>query len=394
MKRQIDIAVAVERSSAYGRNFIRGVTEFAADRPEWNLTLIDARRIAEKVTHGYDGWICRIANKRTAAALAHCGKPVVDCLCEHHDQKFAVVGSDTAAMCQLAAEHLLKHHFANIAFCGYRNVAFSDRRRNAFARFVEGKGIRPAIYRPPFRRQNKFGSDFLLGDRVEPPPDAADIAAWLNRLPKPVGIFCSDDLRAAQLLAICRDAKLSVPSEVAILGVDDDPIYCMFSSPRLSSIDPDSVAIGRAAAATLADMLSNPKSAAHPPSIAIPPKGVVERASTNTYPNAPSWMADAMSFIRENAAKGISASDVFRHVGFSRTFVERSFRKCLSSTVQKAIADARIEEAKRLLAATSLPVKEIAALSGFSSLEYLSRAFAAATELSPSAWREQNVSHA
>ena len=64
------------------------------------------------------------------------------------------------------------------------------------------------------------------------------------------------------------------------------------------------------------------------------------------------------------------------------------------ATVQKAIAEARIEEAKRLLAATSLPVKEIAALSGFSTLEYLSRAFAAATGLSPSAWRERNVKNA
>ncbi|MBR4615471.1 MAG: DNA-binding transcriptional regulator [Kiritimatiellae bacterium] len=388
------IAVAAERSSAYGRNFIIGVTEFAASRPEWNLTLIDTRRIAKMAAGGYDGWICRIADRRAASALADCGRPVVDCLCEHRNQKFAIVGMDTATICRLAAEHLLKHRFANIAFCGYRDVAFSDRRRDAFARFMEDKGIRPAIYRPPFRRKNRFGSDFLLGDRVEPPPDAADIAAWLKRLPKPVGIFCCDDLRAAQLLAICRTVKLSVPSDVAILGVDDDPIYCMFSSPRLSSIDPDSVAIGRAAAATLADMLSNPKSAAHPPSIAIPPKGVVERASTNTYPNAPSWMADAMSFIRDNATKGISASDVFRHVGFSRTFVERTFRENISSSVQRMIADARIEKAKEMLVSTSLPVKDIAPMSGFSSLEYLSRAFAAATGLSPSAWRERNVRNA
>ena len=65
--------------------------------------------------------------------------------------------------------------------------------------------------------------------------------------------------------------------------------------------------------------------------------------------------------------------------------------KCLSTTVQKVIAEARIEETKRLLATTSLPVKEIAALSGLSTLEYLSRAFSAATGLSPSAWRERNV---
>ena len=138
-------------------------------------------------------------------------------------------------------------------------------------------------------------------------------------------------------------------------------------------------------------MLADSNTASNPPNLVVPPKGVVSRASTDAYPNAPTWFADAIAFIRDNTAKGISASDVFRHVGFSRTFVERSFRKCLSTTVQKAIAEARIEETKRLLATTSLPVKEIAALSGFSTLEYLSRAFAAATGLSPSAWRERNV---
>ena len=36
-------------------------------------------------------------------------------------------------------------------------------------------------------------------------------------------------------------------------------------------------------------------------------------------------------------------------------------------------------------------IKEIAGLSGFSTLEYLSRAFAAATSVSPTVWRERNV---
>lgn len=102
----------------------------------------------------------------------------------------------------------------------------------------------------------------------------------------------------------------------------------------------------------------------------------------------------AASFIHENATKGISASDVFHHVGFSRTFVERTFRENISSSVQRMIAEARIEKAKELLVSTSLPVKDIATMSGFSSLEYLSRAFAATTGLSPSAWRERNVRNA
>ena len=394
MKRQKRIAVAVERSSAYGRSFIRGVAEVAEEHPEWNLALIDTKQAKARVSGEFDGWICRVADTLTANALARSGKPVVDCLCAVAEPRFATVKTDAETIGRLAAEHLMRHHLANFAFCGYRRVTFSDRRRNAFAAFLEKNKIRPSIYRPPFHPQNRFGRDFLLGDSVESPPDFADLSKWLKRLPKPVGVFCCDDLRASHLLAACRSLALSVPSDVAILGVDDDPVYCMFSTPRLSSIDPGAVAIGRTAAVTLDDMLSGHRTMVNPPNIVMPPVGVVERASTDTYPDAPPWFADALAFIRADATKGISASDVFRHVGFSRTLVERAFRENISSSVQKQIAKARIDEAKRLLDTTSLPVKEVAAQSGFSSLEYLSRAFAAATRLSPSAWRERSVKNA
>lgn len=389
MKRRKRIAIAAERSSAYGRDFICGVAEIAEQHPEWDLVLVDPQHAAAKAADAFDGWICRVVDTRTAKALANCGSSVVDCLCATSEPRFATVKTDADAIGRLAAEHLIQHRFSNFAFCGYRNVAFATRRHNAFVTFLEKNGIRPSIYCPPLHHQNRFGHDFLLGDRIESPPDSEDLVQWLARLPKPVGVFCCDDLRASHLLSACRSLGLSVPSDVAILGVDDDPIYCMFSTPRLSSIDPDATSIGRLAATTLADMLVDPNAASSPPNLVVPPKGVMERASTDTYPNAPPWFADAISFIRSNAARGISASDVFRHVGFSRTLVERAFRDNMSSPVQKQIVQARIDEAKRLLGSTALPIKEVATLSGFSSLEYLSRAFAAATGLSPTAWRER-----
>ena len=388
MKKIRRVAVAVERSSAYGRSFIRGVSEIAELHPEWALTLLDPHSITDNISAGYDGWICRIADAHAATALRKCGRPVVDCLCAKPYPCFATVRTDADAIGRLAAEHLLKRHFANFAFCGYRRVSFSDRRRNAFAGHLKGKGFATAIYRPPLRPANRFGRDFLLGDRVELPPDIEDLAVWLKRLPKPVGIFCCDDLRASQVMGVCRSLKIDVPSQVALLGVDNDPIYCMFSTPRLSSIDPDATAIGCVAATTLDKMFTDTSISREPPTLTVPPKGIVERASTNTYPDAPSWFGEALIFIHDNVARQISASDVFQHVGRSRTLVERTFRNILDTTVQKMIAAERIAEAKRLLTSTVLPIKEIASLSGFSTLEYLSRTFTATTGLSPTSWRE------
>jgi len=391
MKNVARIAVVVERSSAYGRSVIRGIADFASARPDLEFSLIDPRGVMSRISGDFDGYICRIPDEAPVAAIARLGRPVVDLLCLHPAESFATVRPDTDAIGRLAANHFLSRKFSNFAFCGYRHIGFSDIRRNVFASFLEKMRYRPSIYRPPMSPRNRFGRDFVLGDRVDTPPDAEDVAKWLEKIPKPVGVFCCDDLRASQVAAICKSLGMSVPGDVAILGVDNDPVYCVFSNPRLSSIDPDSAEIGRRAAATLAGMLAGSGSASKPPAVIVPPKGVVARESTNVYPGAPRWLPDALAYIGSNASKGISASDVFAHTGYSRTLVEKAFKDTLSRTVQQEIASARIVEAQRLLATTFLSVKEVALHSGFSSVEYFSKIFTGATGMTASAWREKNA---
>ena len=163
----------------------------------------------------------------------------------------------------------------------------------------------------------------------------------------------------------------------------------MFSSPRLSSIDPDATALGHAAAELLQRQLSSRK-ARRPLARTIPPKGIVMRTSTDSYPGAPDWFPDAMSYIESEIRTGLSASDVFRRVGYSRTLVERIFRKVLGKTVQEEIAEVRIRAAKRLLSSTALPIKDIAAQTGYRSVTYFTRAFGTATGQSPAGYRRHD----
>jgi len=64
------------------------------------------------------------------------------------------------------------------------------------------------------------------------------------------------------------------------------------SSPMLSSIDPNTREIGRTAAETLAEMMENGVPAKQIVR-QIQPSGVVARASTETVPVEPKWLADA-----------------------------------------------------------------------------------------------------
>ena len=390
MKRKFHIGVAIERTSEYGRRFLQGVADHFDDKPDCQLALLNPSQVTDRTLGEYDGWICRITNRRILAKLHDTGKPVVDAVCLEPFRGFSTVRTDYTAIGALAAEHFLAHGVADFGFCGYRHVTFSDLRRNAFVRILEGRGFRPNIYRPPYRANNSLPSRTQQRELTEGPlgeiEDADCLTTWLRRLPKPVAVFCCDDFRASAVARLCKRAGIAIPEEVAVLGVDNDPIYCMFGSPRISSIDPNAEALGFAAAKMLHGQLSSPRSR-KPLSRTIPPKGIVIRASTDAYPGAPDWFADAISYIENEIRAGLSASDVFRRAGYSRTLVERVFRKVLGKTVQEEIAEVRIRAAKRLLRTTAMPIKDIAAQTGYRSIEYFTRAFKAAVGHPPAAYR-------
>jgi len=393
MKDGLHIALAIERASEYGRRFLQGVADYFDSMPDRHLDLLNPSQITDRNFREYDGWIVRITNRRTLRRLRGTGRPVVDAICLNPSNEFSTVRTDYDAIGRLAAEHFLAHRFTQFGFCGYRHVTFSDLRRNAFAKHLEDRGFRPNLYRPPYRPKT---AAFAVRDEWQlaegpfgEPQDADCLATWLRRLPKPVAVFCCDDFRASDVARLCKKCHIAVPGEVAILGVDNDPVYCMFGSPRLSSIDPDATALGFTAAKMLHERLSSRK-ANRPSAVMIPPKGIVVRASTDAYPGAPDWFAEALAYINGAVGSGISASDVFRHVGFSRTLVERTFNKVLGKTVQAEIAAVRIRAAKRLLLTTALPVKEIARLTGYGSIEYFTRKFSAAVGRSPAAFRRNN----
>ena len=390
MKRKLHIGVAIERTSEYGRRFLQGVADFFDDKPDCQLALLNPSQVTGRTLDEYDGWICRITDKRILVKLHDTGKPVVDAICLSPFNDFSTVRTDHTAIGTLAAEHFLAHGFSSFGFCGYRHVTFSDLRRNAFVRVLEDKGFRPSIYRPPYRADTPRSTPTQQRELTEGPlgeiGDVDCLTTWLRRLPKPVAIFCCDDFRASAVARLCNRDGISIPDEVAILGVDNDPVYCMFGSPRISSIDPNAEALGFAAAEMLHGRLSSRRSR-KPLSRTIPPKGIVVRASTDAYPDAPAWFADTLAYIGNEIHSGLSASDVFRRAGYSRTLVERVFRRILGMTVQEKIAEVRIRAAKQLLQTTAMPIKDIAAETGYRSIEYFTRAFKAAVGHPPAAYR-------
>ncbi len=119
----------------------------------------------------------------------------------------------------------------------------------------------------------EVAADFM----IEPGRSAA--ARLLERA-RPDAILCANDLLAAGALAALHAAGLSVPREVALVGMDDSPL-CEVTWPPLTSVDLGSAERARIAAELLLERIVNP--GLEPRLVGVEPHLVV-RSSSATGP--------------------------------------------------------------------------------------------------------------
>ena len=381
------IAVSVEHVRGWGRRICEGIASFARGCPDWALTMFEDGVPDKKELSKYDGFIWCVDDAWTAKKLVATGRPVIDLVSDGKYPGTISVGANHLVCGQLAARHFITHRMTNFAFCGWEGLRFSMAREDAFVRTVKHNRYACPVYRSPKRTMKDYVESSVQRERLSLPPDATEIGKWLKALPKPIGIFCANDLRAWQVNAICHKVGIAVPQQVAILGADNDSVPCLFSNPALSSVDTDTFGTGSRAAELLQRLLSDGKPKGDLSKL-IEPLGVESRDSTAVYPVNPPWLAEALVYIRSNVARGLIASDVAAHVGKSYVSVEKAFKKKLGTTVQKEIMASRLEAAQHLLAATHRPLADIAKLSGFRSVQYLCLCFQKQFGRSPLAYRQ------
>lgn len=382
------IGVLMERQRAYGRRFCEGAASFAGENPEISLGMLewsslnDPRSLSE-----YDALIVRVLDDQMEQILRRTHKPVVDVFYGKARSGFGVADLDNVAIGNLAAEHFISRGFREFAYCGYDGINFSDVRRTTFARAVEQAGCTCHVFASRKRDADYFNANVVKGERYAPPAsEARAIRSWLRKLPKPVAVFCSHDLRAHQVLTLCKSTGIAVPNEVAILGVDDDAILCGFTTPTISSIDPNGFETGREAVRIAREMLRSRKARRIPPCSLVKPLRLIVRESSEIYPVDPPWLSDALVYITRNAASGITPANVFAHIGLSHTAIGQTFRRVLGKSVQDVISKTRLECACRLLE-TGVSVTEASKRSGFASVQYFCRVFSSAFGKSPLIWQ-------
>lgn len=95
-----------------------------------------------------------------------------------------------------------------------------------------------------------------------------------------------------------------------------------------------------------------------------------------------------VDYVRENFHRDISIKELAQSAFLSVSALERRFKKHLSKTPKQFINEVRLENARRMLIESKLPIVEIAYRCGFSEHSYFSRQFKALFGLLPSHIRE------
>jgi LacI family transcriptional regulator, galactose operon repressor len=381
------VALLIESSRAYGRRTLFGVARYVREHRPWSIFLQE-RSLGETCPTWLKDWkgdgiIARVESRQIANGIRKLGIPAVDVRYLLKNLGLPSVRPDDAAAARLAFEHLRERGFRHFAFCGFNGADYSDVRRDSFLECAARANLPCHVYTDPVRMRKASTQEY----EVRGLRDGEHVAHWLSELPKPVGLMACNDIRGQQVLNACRTAGISVPDEVAVIGVDNDEMLCELADPPLSSVSLDTERIGYEAASLLDQMIAGkePKQSL----ILVQPVGVITRRSTDVLAIEDRHITMATQFIRERACEGIDVSDVLKVVPLSRSTLERRFYRVLGHSPKEEILRTRLARAKQLLAETDFSLAQVADKVGFEHPEYLSVIFKKKTNLTPGEFRAQ-----
>jgi LacI family transcriptional regulator len=96
-----------------------------------------------------------------------------------------------------------------------------------------------------------------------------------------------------------------------------------------------------------------------------------------------------MRKIREHACAGFNVEELVRSLNTSRSIVYQRFHDLLGRSPHYEIQRVQLARVRNLLLQTSLPLKRIAEMAGFSNANYLSVAFKREMGVTPGEYRGQ-----
>ncbi|MDM5175716.1 DNA-binding transcriptional regulator [Massilia sp. DJPM01] len=370
----------------FDREVIEGIAAYlSSTRSSWDLFLEEDFRLRLPGIEDWqgDGVIADFDDPAVASALARSRIPVVAVGGSYENVNaypagVPYVATDNVKLIKLAYEHLIEaglRHFALFSLPEAQENRWAQERENAF------RGL---------MRRDRMEAEVFRGQGTSAPSWDEAVQQqinWLHSLPKPCGIIAVTDARARQLMQACMIAGIEVPEQVALIGIDNDPLARMLTRIPLSSVIQGAQEMGRASAHLLDQMLHGARLA--DTRILVPPAGINVLASSKHEPAKHPHVMRARHFIRQYACQGIKTGQVADYVGISRSSLESYFRQELGCSVHDEILRFRLDTAIAILGRGDCNLANVALSCGFTSSQYMHSVFKRELGCTPRAYQDQ-----
>ena len=354
------------------REMSGGILHYASTHPEVQIRFYGPgtpwNNVGEFANWRPDGIIIGASDRKTVSVIEKAGCRAAVFINTEGDSScpfdHASVFCDNRAIADAAAHLFMKRRLRHFAYVGSRaRDAWSLERGNCFQRFTQSENTTFSTFTPsPSRIRNHF-------------TELSALAEFLRAIPKPCGVFAACDVRAKDVLDAAAEAKISIPGQILVCGVDDEEFICPQTSPTLTSILPDFAGGGYRAAELLVSILDSRLH--NPPKRLFGVKGIVERVSTSDANGTNRMVLQAQEFIREHGLKNITVEDVAKASGASLRLLQKNFKSFTGTTVCTAIQNHRLSRVCSLLRETLTPIGQIGELCGFTDEKHLKKLFRA-----------------
>lgn len=384
---KLRMLVHVDMRYASARELVGGILRFAAMRHEWEIQFAGGHPSNEPLedfsTWQPDalvidgGYRCLPARKLSqiagrAAVFVNAMPP------RGWRRPCALLSTDERVLGAEAAKLLRGKGLSHFAFVGAPGGRWwSDARQRSFRSALKDMGMGLEVF------EANPTMSWLEQENT--------LVSWLKALPKPCGIWAAFDQRAKHVLDACRLAGISVPSQVQVLGVDNETLICEQTVPSLSSLMPDFESGGFAAANFLDEILRGGRERkagdGGRATLRFAFKGVVERLSTADVNGTARRISAAREFIRQHSTSGIDVPHVASALGISVRLLQRDFRAVTGKTVLQGIQEEKLLHVKEMLRKTTTPIDNIGRFCGFKSPAHLKTLFKDRFGMTMSAYR-------
>lgn len=381
------IILLIDISEEYGQSLLKGIAKYSKEHGPWIFCKMP---LYYRETLGMEGIVKFAKEWEADGIIAQLYnyldiKKVLDAgiflIVEDFKERFSDIPNITGGYFeagQMGAKYFLGKGFKNFAFYGFKNIVWSRERAEGYENHLNAQGF----------DVHQFDQD-LAPSRELWYYKPSVLSQWLQSLPKPIAIMACDDERGQHISEACKHAKIQIPEEIAVLGVDNDVMTCNLSDPPLSSISLDTEK-GGYEAARLMDLMIR-KEVKEFYNIIVNPIQVITRQSTDIASANDIYIAKALKFIHQNIDDRINVADVLKIVPLSRRALEKRFLETTGIGVYKYIYNLQIQKFAQRLIETDKTIFEISLESGFNNSKNISRQFKQLKGCTPIEYRTKHL---